>query len=61
MADPLPSGGAETGTPRWVKVFGLVAALLALTFVALHLTGHGFGHEHHMHHPRETPAQGGPR
>ena len=35
--------GSTTGTPRWVKVFGIVALVLALLFVILHLTGHGLG------------------
>jgi hypothetical protein len=26
-------------TPRWVKVFGIVAAILVVAFVVLHLTG----------------------
>jgi len=25
--------------PRWVKVFGIVAVLLVVTFIVLHLTG----------------------
>ena len=29
----------ETGTPRWVKVCGIIAILLVLLFVVLHLTG----------------------
>jgi hypothetical protein len=28
------------GTPRWVKVFAIVASILALAFVVLHITGH---------------------
>jgi hypothetical protein len=32
-------------TPRWVKVFGLVAAILVVAFIAAHLAGYGFqGH-----------------
>ena len=30
-------------TPRWVKVFVLIAIILVLLFVLLHLTGNGFG------------------
>ena len=30
-------------TPRWVKVFGIIALVLALLFVILHLTGRGLG------------------
>lgn len=32
--------GRDTGTPRWVYVFALVALVLVLVFVLLHLTGH---------------------
>lgn len=31
------------GTPRWVKVFGIVAIVLLLAFAGLHLTGQGGG------------------
>lgn len=34
---------AERGTPRWVKLLGLVAVALILLFVLLHLTGRGLG------------------
>lgn len=49
MAD-LPtypdSDSDETGgTPRWVKVLGIVAFVILLLFVILHLVGGGFrGH-----------------
>lgn len=37
--------GADTRTPRWVKVFGILAIVAVLLFVALHLTGHApMGH-----------------
>ncbi|PZS36628.1 MAG: hypothetical protein DLM58_01400 [Pseudonocardiales bacterium] len=59
MADPLypdpgdathvgPRRGSAPGTPRWVKVFGIIAVLLVLLFVILHLTGHSIG-GHTMH------------
>ena len=35
---------APDKTPRWVVVFGVVAAALFLCFVVLHLTGRGLGH-----------------
>jgi len=35
--------GATTGTPRWVKVFGIVALVLVLQFVILRLTSSGLG------------------
>ena len=30
---------AETGMPRWVKVFVMVAIVLVVAFIILHLTG----------------------
>ena len=46
------------GTPRWVKVFGIVLVVLLLAFAGLHLTGnaptHGIGSdgaEHGMQAP----------
>jgi hypothetical protein len=55
MADlpPYPDSGGDTGlvpargstpstppgTPRWVKVFGIIVLVLVLTFVILHLAG----------------------
>jgi hypothetical protein len=35
-------------TPRWVKVFVLIAIALVVLFVLLHLTGNGFGDHMHM-------------
>jgi hypothetical protein len=35
--------GSAPNTPRWVKVFGIVALVLVLLFVIVHLTGHGLG------------------
>lgn len=49
MADlpPYPDSNGDTGddtsTPRWVKVFGIIALVLVLLFVILHLTGRGLG------------------
>lgn len=37
-------GRALTATPRWVKVFGIVALVVVLLFVILLLTGHRPGH-----------------
>ena len=40
--------GSPRGIPRWVKMFGLVAAILvAVLFVILHLTGLGSTESHH--------------
>jgi hypothetical protein len=43
--DPDSDGDSkdDTGTPRWVKVFGLVALVLVLLFIILMLTGHSPG------------------
>jgi hypothetical protein len=39
------SGVDSPDTPRWVKIFGLVAAGLLILFVIVHLSGGGFrGH-----------------
>jgi len=38
-----PDRGSTPGTPRWVKVFGLIAIILVLLFVILHLIGLGLG------------------
>lgn len=49
MANVPPDHGydgdsdGDPGTPRWVKVFVIVALALGLLLVALVLTGHGPG------------------
>lgn len=44
MADPPTDRGSTTGTPLWVKVFGVIALTLVVLFVILMLTGgHGPG------------------
>lgn len=35
--------GLPTGTPRWVKVFGIIALALVLLFIILYLTGNNLG------------------
>jgi len=58
MADAPPKGDSgsktddDTGTPRWVKVFGIIALVLVFVFIILHLTGHGLGG--HTHRPPVT-------
>jgi hypothetical protein len=32
-----PDHGSNTSTPRWVKVFGIIALVVVLLFVILHL------------------------
>jgi hypothetical protein len=45
--NPDPDGGAvapdplDTGTPRWVKVFGLIALIVVALFVVVLLVGGG--------------------
>jgi len=34
----------DTGTPRWVIVFGLIAAALLVVFLTVHLAGGGLHH-----------------
>jgi len=38
-----PDFGSTTGTPRWVKVFGIIVLVLVLLRVVLHLTSGGLG------------------
>ena len=41
--DVGPDRESTTGTPRWVKVFGIIALVVVLLFVIALLTGRG-GH-----------------
>jgi hypothetical protein len=44
------------GTPRWVKVVGIIAVVLVLLFVILHLTGNRFRfHTSSGNHGGHTP------
>jgi hypothetical protein len=36
-----PDGEVTTGTPRWVKVFGIIAIVVALLFVIMLVAGGG--------------------
>lgn len=42
---PLPPDRRDAGhaTPRWVKVFALIALALLVLFVVVHLAGGGMG------------------
>jgi hypothetical protein len=51
-----PGHGAIAGTPRWVKVFGIIALLVVLLFVILLLTGGPGGHGPRRH---MSPGGGG--
>jgi hypothetical protein len=74
MADPPPYAdsnsdtGDDTGsTPRWVKVFGIIALVVVLLFVILMFTrGPGGRHGPGRHIPSgdtrgQTPPEGGRR
>jgi hypothetical protein len=50
------------GTPRWVKVFGIVALLVVAVVVVLILTGRGGPHSPRRHiSPADTTPAGGAR
>jgi hypothetical protein len=51
MADQLPSSdtGDAPGTPRWVKVFGIITLIVVLLVVVMMLAGGGnHGPSRHM-------------
>ena len=68
MADQLPSvdTGDAPGTPRWVKVFGIIALVVLLLIVTLKLTGFGGEHGPSRHTPPssvtevQAPTESGP-
>ena len=49
-----PDGGSTAGTPRWVKVFGIVALVLLLLLVVVQFAGGGHGPGRHVP-PGDTP------
>jgi hypothetical protein len=53
MADLPP----YPGTPRWVKVFGVIALVLVLVFVILLLTGRGGDHGPGRHIPSSSVTE----
>ncbi|MCY9659433.1 hypothetical protein P5G65_23270 [Paenibacillus chondroitinus] len=53
-----PDNGSTNNTPRWVKVFGIIAIVLVLFLVILHLTGRGFG-DHGGHTPPSSVIEQG--
>jgi hypothetical protein len=70
MADRPPYGdtGHDTGTPRWVKVFGTIFLVVALLFFIMMFTRGpgGRGHGPGLHTPSgatgdQTPPGGGRR
>lgn len=58
-ADLGPDHQAPTGTPRWVKVFGILALILALLFVILMLAGGNHGPGRHLP-PASAPSSQAP-
>jgi hypothetical protein len=67
MSTPHPETGDETdaapdrestgGTPRWVKVFGIVALVVVLLFVILMLVKGPGGHGPGRHAPTSGVSQ----
>ena len=39
-----PNGGSSGGTPRWVKVFGIVILAVVVLIVVMIVSGRGGGH-----------------
>ena len=67
MDDPSPtaetareSGGGDCrtppGAPRWVKVFGIVAAVVVLLFLILLLAGNDHGPGRHLGGEEKRPG-----
>jgi hypothetical protein len=50
--DPDSDHGSTAAAPRWVRVSGIVAIVLAVLFVVVHLAGGGFDH----HTPSDAPG-----
>jgi hypothetical protein len=48
QSTPSAAPNRSASTPRWVKVFVLIAIILVVLFVIMHLTGNGFGDHMHM-------------
>ena len=55
----MPESPAYPGTPRWVKVLGIVAIVAALTFVIVHLAGGGFRHHGPAKHDQSARMRDG--
>ena len=57
VTTPPSERESTTATPRWVKVFGIVALVVVVLFVVVVLTGRGGEHGPGRHTPAaETPT-----
>jgi hypothetical protein len=57
-AEATPEPASGRGMPRWVKVSGLIAAVLVAIFVAAQLLGVGGDHGPGRHIGDDDPAAG---
>jgi hypothetical protein len=57
-AEPPPEQSSSRGMPRWVKVTGLIAAVLVVIFVAAQLLGVGGDHGPRRHGGDDAPPAG---
>lgn len=58
---PYPDSSADSGTPRWVKVFGSIALIVVVIFVVLFLTRGPGGHGPGRHFPSGQASDAAPR
>lgn len=55
---PSPNNHDDTGTPRWVRVFGIISLVVVLVFVTLLLAGGG-RHGPRRHSPPSSDKERG--
>jgi hypothetical protein len=55
------SSSGETGTPRWVKVFGIIALIVVVAFIILMFIRGPGGHGPGRHMPPVVPERGVPQ
>lgn len=56
LLSPQSKGESAPATPRWVKLFGLIALVFAVLFVLLHMAGISpRGHASQAHSRQEAP------
>ena len=56
QTEVAPDRRSTPGTPRWVKILGIIAIVLVLVFITLHLTGRS-PMDHNMGNMDMTPTQ----